>query len=159
MASIDYSVIYSRFYTKVGAYDFLDLSDTQVNDFLCNWLHSSVSKPYIRELFSALSLDDDIMRLTYEMTYPFEEGDDEFVIEVLAQGIAIEWMTPKVRSALNTTNFFGSKEEKVFSPAAHLKTLQDVLTVMKREQRRMIADRGYIRNRYTDGSIALTKET
>ena len=113
MASIDYNVIYSRFYTKVGAYDFLDLSDTQVNDFLCNWLHSSVSKPYIRELFSTLSLDDDIMRLTYEMTYPFEEGDDEFVIEVLAQGVAIEWMTPKVRSALNTMQVFGSKEEKL----------------------------------------------
>ena len=40
-----------------------------------------------------------------------------------------------------------------------MQTLENTLTFMKREQRRMIADRGYIRNRYTDGSIALTKET
>jgi hypothetical protein len=85
--------------------------------------------------------------------------DQEFVIELLALGIAIKWMEPKVKSVLNTSNFYGSKEERTYSPASHLKQLQETFSIMKKEQRRMIADRGYIKNAYTDGEIALTKET
>lgn len=160
MTSIDYNMIYQRFYSKVEAYDFIQLDDTTVNDFLCNWLHSSLSEPYVRQLFSSIIFDDDIMRLSYEMTLENDESmDQEFVIELLALGIAIKWMEPKVKSVLNTSNFYGSKEERTYSPASHLKQLQETLSIMRKEQRRMIADRGYIRNAYTDGDIALTKET
>jgi hypothetical protein len=160
MTSIDYNEIYQRFYTKVEAYDFLNLDEYTVNDFLCNWLHSSLSEPYIRQLFSSVVFDDDIMRLSYEMTNVHnEEMDKDFVIEILALGIAIKWMEPKVKSVLNTSNFYGSKEERTYSPASHLKQLQDTFSVMKKEQRRMIADRGYIKNAYTDGDIPLVKES
>lgn len=160
MTSIDYNEIYQRFYTKVEAYDFLNLDEYTVNDFLCNWLHSSLSEPYIRQLFSSVVFDDDIMRLSYEMTNVHnEEMDRDFVIEILALGIAIKWMEPKVKSVLNTSNFYGSKEERTYSPASHLKQLQDTFSVMKKEQRRMIADRGYIKNAYTDGDIPLVKES
>ena len=160
MTSIDYNEIYQRFYTKVEAYDFLSLDEYTVNDFLCNWLHSSLSEPYIRQLFSSVVFDDDIMRLSYEMTNVHnEEMDRDFVIEILALGIAIKWMEPKVKSVLNTSNFYGSKEERTYSPASHLKQLQDTFSVMKKEQRRMIADRGYIKNAYTDGNIPLVKES
>lgn len=160
MTSIDYNEIYQRFYTKVEAYDFLSLDEYTVNDFLCNWLHSSLSEPYIRQLFSSVNFDDDIMRLSYEMTNVHnEEMDRDFVIEILALGIAIKWMEPKVKSVLNTSNFYGSKEERTYSPASHLKQLQDTFSVMKKEQRRMIADRGYIKNAYTDGNIPLVKES
>lgn len=160
MASIDYNTIYSRFYTKVEAYDFLNLDDTTVNDFLCNWLHSTLSEPYIRQLFSSVVFDDDVMRLSYEMTFDQgEELDQEFVIELLALGMAIKWIEPKMKSVLNTSNFYGSKEERTYSPASHLKQLQETFSSMKKDQRRMIADRGYIRNAYTDGDIPLTKES
>lgn len=160
MASIDYNEIYQRFYSKVEAYDFLKLDDYTVNDFLCNWLHSSLSEPYIRQLFSSIAFDDDVMRLSYEMTNVHgDEMDKEFVIELLALGIAIKWMEPKVKSVLNTSNFYGSKEERTYSPASHLKQLQETFSIMKKEQRRMIADRGYIKNAYTDGDIPLVKET
>ena len=160
MTSIDYNEIYQRFYTKVEAYDFLNLDEYTVNDFLCNWLHSSLSEPYIRQLFSSVVFDDDIMRLSYEMTNVHnEEMDRDFVIEILALGIAIKWMEPKVKSVLNTSNFYGSKEERTYSPASHLKQLQDTFSIMKKEQRRMIADRGYIKNAYTDGDIPLVKES
>lgn len=158
MASIDFRDIYSRFYTKVEAYDFLTLDDYQIEEFLCNWLHASVAKPYVHELFSSVVLEDDVGLLSYEMKYAFDEDTDmEFVTELLALGIGIEWLTPKVFSVVNTSNFFGSKEEKTFSPAAHLKTVQDALKLLKKEQRRIIADRGYLRNSYTDGDVPVVR--
>lgn len=158
MASIDFREIYSRFYTKVEAYDFLTLEDDQIEEFLCNWLHASAAKPYVHELFSSVLFEDDVGIMTFDMSYAYDEDSDvEFVTELLAIGIGIEWMSQKMYSVIHTSNFFGSKEEKTFSPAAHLKSMQEVLKMLKSEQRRLIADRGAMRNLYVDGEIPLVK--
>lgn len=152
MTSIDYNSIYQGFYLRAEAYDFLDLDENTVHEFLCNWLHASIRPPYIRRLFSAITFDDDVMRLTYELKRPEEDEEDkDFVIELLVLGMVIEWLAPKVRSMTNVTNFYGSKEEKTFSPASHLKTLNELLDSLKKERRRMIGDRGYIYNAYVAG--------
>ena len=157
MASIDYNSIYQGFYLRAEAYDFLDLDENEVHEFLCNWLHASIRPPYIRRLFSAITFDDDVMRLTYELKRPEEDEEDkDFVIELLVLGIVIEWLTPKVRSMTNVINFYGSKEEKTFSPASHLKTLNELLDSLKKERRRMIGDRGYIYNAYVAGEDLTT---
>lgn len=157
MTSIDYNSIYQGFYLRAEAYDFLDLNENTVHEFLCNWLHASIRPPYIRRLFSAITFDDDVMRLTYELKRPEEDEEDkDFVIELLVLGMVIEWLTPKVRSMTNVTNFYGSKEEKTFSPASHLKTLNELLDSLKKERRRMIGDRGYIYNAYVAGEDLTT---
>lgn len=152
MASIDYNTVYQGFYLRAEAYDFLELDDNTVHEFLCNWLHASIRPTYIRRLFSSVTFDDDVMRFSYELKRPVEEGEDEdFVTELLVIGLLIEWLSPKVQSMTNITNFYGSKEEKVFSPAAHVKAINDVLSSLKKERRRMIGDRGYVYNAYVSG--------
>ena len=151
MASIDYNMIYQSFYTKVEAFDFLELDENTVQEFLCNWIHASVRPIYIRNIFSSVSFDDDIMRLTYEMRYPREDFEDEdFVIEILALGMGIQWLSPKVNSLVNLRQMYASKEEKYYSQSTHLAELKDLLSSWKKEQRRMIADRGYIHNAYVN---------
>lgn len=157
MASIDYNSIYQGFYLRAEAYDFLDLDENEVHEFLCNWLHASIRPPYIRRLFSAITFDDDVMRLTYELKRPVEEGEDEdFVIELLVIGLLIEWLSPKVQSMTNIMQMYGSKEEKWYSQAQHLSTLQSLLLSLKKERRRMIGDRGYIYNAYVAGEDLTT---
>lgn len=114
MASIDYNTVYQGFYLRAEAYDFLELDDNTVHEFLCNWLHASVRPTYIRRLFSSVTFDDDVMRFSYELKRPVEEGEDEdFVTELLVIGLLIEWLSPKVQSVTNTLQMFGSKEEKL----------------------------------------------
>lgn len=152
MASIDYSAIYQSFYSKVEAFDFLELDDNTVYEFLCNWIHAAVRPVYVRRLFSSISFDDDIMRLTYEMRNPMGESEDEdFVIELLALGIGINWLSPKINSLVNLRSVYASKEEKIFSPAQTLTAYKNLLDSWKKEQRRMIGDRGYIHNAYVNG--------
>lgn len=60
MASIKYEEVYSRFFTKVEAFDLFEenLTDDTRNELLCNWLHSATSYPYVSRLFSSLVLTD-----------------------------------------------------------------------------------------------------
>lgn len=149
MASIKYDEIYSKFYTKVEAYDILDLEKNILNEFLCNWIHSSMQKPYIRRLFSSLKFDDEIMTLTYEMNESIDEDfDKEFVIETASLGMVIEWLEPKIASITNIAQMFGSKEEKFYSEANHLRALIDLKDSLYQKQRKMIRDRGYSWNSY-----------
>lgn len=152
MASLNYSDIYSSLFTKIEAYDFINLSGETLNEFLCNWLHSAVTNPYVRKLFKTVVFDDEIEELSYEMRYVVDdESDKEFVIEVVSLGVAINWLKPKINSITNINQFFGSKDEKWYSAANHLTALRGLLNDFKKQQRRMIADRGYIWNSYLDG--------
>lgn len=152
MASLKYNKVYSRLFTKIEAYDFIELSEDTLNEFLCNWLHSATANPYVRRLFKSFSADDEVQTITYEMKYSIDElTDEEFVVEVLAFGVAISWLEPKVNSITNIAQMFGSKDEKWYSQSAHLSELRGLLDDFRKRQRRMIADRGYAWNTYLDG--------
>lgn len=152
MASLNYDKIYSRLFTKIEAYDFIELSEEMLNEFLCNWLHSASANPYVRRLFSSFIIDDEVQLITYEMKYSVDElSDEEFVIEILALGVVISWLEPKINSISNIAQMFGSKDEKFFSQSQHLSELRGLISDFKKQQRRMIADRGYVWNSYLDG--------
>lgn len=152
MASIKYDEITSSLYSKIEAYDFLDLGTDELHDFLVAWLHTAVSKPYVRKLFSSITLNDEIMVMKYDMKYEVdEETDREFVIEILALGMGIQWLTPKINSTVNINQMFGSKEEKYYSQSSHLTELRSLRKDWVKEQRSMIRDRGYNWNSYLDG--------
>lgn len=152
MTSLNYQKIYSKFFTKVTAYDFLELTNEQANEFLCNWLHSAVRKPYIRRLFKSFTMDDEIQVIKYEMKYEIDnETDEEFIIEIFSLGMVLEWLDPKINSILNISQMFGTKEQKFYAQSNHLSELQSLNSTLYKKQRRMIVDRGYAWNSYIDG--------
>lgn len=152
MASLSYEQVYSRFFTKVTAYDFLELPHEQLDDYLCNWIHSAGAKPYIRRLFNSYRLNDEEHELMFEMDYSTDEDSDkDFILEILSIGMVIEWLEPKISSITNIVQLFGSKEEKFYSQSQHLAELEKLKSSLQKKQRRMIADRGYIWNSYLDG--------
>ena len=152
MTSLSYNTIYSRLFSKIEAYDFIELSEDELNDFLCSWIHSASANPYVRRLFKSFSLDDEIQEIAYEMKYIIDDfSDEEFVIEVLSLGMVVAWLDPKVKSINNIAQMFGSKEEKYYSQSQHISELRSLVNDSKKQQRRMIADRGYAWNSYLDG--------
>lgn len=152
MASLEYNNIYSRLFSKIEAYDFIELPEEELNDFLCNWIHSASANPYVRRLFKTFNLDDELQEISYEMKYSVDDFSDiEFVTEVLSLGVVVAWLEPKINSINNIAQFFGSKEEKFYSQSAHISELRSLVNDSKKQQRRMIADRGYAWNSYLDG--------
>ena len=152
MTSLQFVKIYSRLFSKIEAYDFIELSEADLNELLCDWIHSASANPYVRRLFKTFSLDDEIQEITYEMKYSVDEfADSEFVTEILTLGVVVAWLEPKINSINNIAQIFGSKEEKFFSQSQHISELRALVNDSKKQQRRMITDRGYAWNTYLDG--------
>ena len=152
MAVLNYNDIISYFLPKVEDCDFIKFSIDDFNLFFTQWLHAAVSKPYVRRLFSSISLDDEIMTMNYEMVYSIdEETDKEFVCEILALGVGVQWLSPQINSTINTRQVYASKEEKFYSQSQHLTELRSLKKDWLKEQRGMIRDRGYSWNSYLDG--------
>lgn len=153
MTSITYENVFESFLGKVEDYDFVKMSIDDAYEILTDYLHSVVSQPYVRRLFASLTLDDQVQDIEFEMSYPLDPNyDTDFVIEVLAKGVLVEWLKPQVRgSKLNLKQVFGTKEEKFFSQAQHVSEIRGLLNDTEIELRKLIRDRGYINNEYIDG--------
>lgn len=116
MASLNYDEIYSRFFTKVEAFDFVheEMPDELIAEYMSTWLRSAVSYPNIRKLFSSIVLDEENECFDYELRYEMDEfSDAEFVLEILAYGMLYSWLEPKVRSITNIYQNFTSSEQKL----------------------------------------------
>ena len=152
MTSLNYDKIYSRLFSKIEAYDFIEMPEDDLNELLCDWIHSASANPYVRRLFKTFSLDDEVLEISYEMKYSVDEfSDEEFVTEIFALGVIVSWLEPKVNSINNIAQMFSSKETTFYSQSAHLSELRGLVNDSVKKQRRMIADRGYAWNTYLDG--------
>ena len=154
MASINYDSIYSRFFTKIEAFDFLyeEITEETAAEFMRLWLRSSVAYPYIRRLFSDVLMDDELGLMEYTLRYQIDDfSDEEFVTEVLAYGMVYCWLEPKVKSITNIYQNFTSSEQKWYSQSQHLSELRALATDAEYRIRALIRDRGYLYNTWLDG--------
>lgn len=156
MASIKFEDVYSRFYTKVEAYDLIDERYQEVySEFMCNWLRSAIGYPHIRKVFSEISIDDETETVEYELAYKIDDAlDSEFVVDLLSYGMVYGWVQPKVNSITNVTQFFGTSDEKYFSQAAHLSELRGLRDDTEKKIRALTSSRGFLNNQYLDGNAA-----
>lgn len=154
MTSVEYKEIYSRMFSKIQAYDLIQMGERDASDFLMEWLHSAFARPDIRRLFSTFKFDDDYEEINYEMKYPMEfDYDHEFVIEVIAINAVLRWIEHKTLSITNILQFYGSKEEKFTSQAAHLSQLEALRERLDIEYKRLIGDRNSMWNTYVEDYV------
>ena len=147
---LSYSTLFSRVLNKINDPKELQLNENDLLEIYTERLHSVVGKPRVRRLFSTITLDDEIQEMTFTLNNSVDEDSDtDFVLEVLALGMAIEWLQPQVDSVIHTSVMIGGKEEKKLLD--NHKNMIDRLDNMKREQNKMIRDYGYMYNSYING--------
>lgn len=147
----NYQDIYSRFLIKIRDYEFANLTEADANEMMKEWLRSSLSKPQVRRIMTNLVCDEEIGQMSYDMTSPtaYEEADKDFVEELLATQIIVEWLQPRVKTTtLLNQMVTNSKESKFYSQQAQLAQMQALLTDSKNEVTRMLTDHGFIYNSY-----------
>lgn len=169
-SQIYYKEVYSQFFLKIEGYDIFDknISDEYREALLCSWLHSSIGKPYVNRLFSTVTLSDPYQdedpdtgelidvdgMIEYELNNVIDEdfGDKQFITEVLAYGMALCWLEPKIYSLTNIAQFFGTSDEKFYAQQTHLSELRNLRDDLINHQRSLIRDRGYSNNSYINGT-------
>ncbi len=149
----EYEDIYSRFYLRVEDYNIVGLEKKLVENMMNGWMKSVLSKPYVRRLFATLDNDEDVEQIEYELKFPVsDEEDQDFVEELIATGMTVEWLRPKYNSTLLTSQFFSNSEQKFYSQANHMTELKDMYHRAENDLRKLIRDRGYINNQYLSES-------
>lgn len=147
---LSYSTLFSRVLNKINDPKELQLDTDDLLSIYTERLHSVVGKPRVRRLFSFLTLNDKNQEMTFTLNNSVDEDSDtDFVLEVLALGMAIEWLQPQVDSVIHTSVMIGGKEEKKLLD--NHKNMIDRLDSMKKEQNKMIRDYGYMYNSYING--------
>ena len=143
-----YEEIYSQFYVKQTDPTFYNkYSKDEAYDVMKNWLHSIVAIPYVRKCFSSITLDDELLELTFELVNPVDDfSDNYFVKDILAQGLVICWMQQEIDKIVNLSVVIGGKDEKKILD--NYKNNMARLQELKVQFRKIIRDYGYINNNY-----------
>lgn len=148
---ISYQDIYSRFLQKIDDCELAQLPQVDVYEMMRGWLHSTLSRPYIRSLFSELEFKDDVLAMSCILVRSVDDSaDTEFIIELAAMGMVVEWLEPRVKSTANIAQMFGGKEQKFYAQSTHMAEIRSMLTDTRVELRKMVRDYGYIHNSYIE---------
>ena len=149
MLSVTFDAIYSRFLSKVQAYDLLELGTEECLEQMNEWLKSVKSNPRVRKCFATLTLDDIGKNVSFVLRNPVDNDSDiDFAIELFGIGVALKWVTPKYYSLINTAQFFGTKEQKYYSQSNHMAEIGNMYSQLKLELHKHIASHGYYFNSY-----------
>ena len=143
-----YEEIYSQFYSKeTDPTFFKKYSKDEAYELMRTWLHSIVAIPYVRKCFSTITLDDEILELTFQLKNSIDEDSDNYFIkDVFAQGMVICWMQQQIDNATSLATVIGGKEEKTI--LNNYKNNMARLEELKVQLRKTIRDYGYFNNEY-----------
>ena len=149
MLSVTFDAIYSRFLSKVQAYDLLELATDDCYEQLKEWLMSVKSDSRVRKIFTSLSIDDVSKTVSFTLRNPVDDSSDiDFVIEMFGLGVAWKWIEPKYKTIVNMAQFFGGKEQKMYSQAQHMSELSAMNANARTDLYKYIASHGYYNNSY-----------
>ena len=113
MPSIEYDDVYKRALTKINDLDLANYTEEDFKEYMKEWLHSSISKPYLRKKFSSFSFNDDFEEINFSLVDPVDDDyDSQFVISALAKGLIVNYFPSKLETTANLAVMIGGKEEK-----------------------------------------------
>ncbi len=145
----EFSDIYSRFLLRVKDYEFSGFDENLAQEMMNGWIKATLSRPFVRRIFSSLTVDEDSEMIEFELANPIDDDSDlDFVTEIIVQGMVVNWLSPQYYSVLNTAQFFSNSEQKFYSQANHMSELREMYHNAQVELRKMIRDRGYAWNNY-----------
>ena len=152
MKYIPYSVLSNNMLSMITDYSLLKMCEEDILELQIDWIHSAVSNPRIRKMYSSFSLDDEMIELGFELKNSVDdEYDYNFTVHVLSLGMVIAWLEQKVMSIVNISQMFSGKEENFYSQATHLSEIKGLLSDKKSELSRYIRDHGTYNNSYIGG--------
>ena len=134
-----YEKVYGRFMQKITDFNLVEIDDYSFDSMMHGWLNSAIVR--IRKCEHDLTARDD-------ETQEFQADLSDLEIELLALGMVDAWLSPMLNSTELTLQFIGGKEEKYYSQAQQLATLQNLKKENSLEMNRLHNYYTYTNNSY-----------
>lgn len=140
-----YDAIYNKFLGLVEDFDLMTLDESDAYLMMTEWIGKVLSLPKIRKLFASVSVDEQIQQVTYTLRNPIDdEYDKNFVTSLLANGMVVEWLTPRVYTDKTLRQGVFGKEQKIYAQSTHASSVLNVYNKAKATLEKDYArDQGY----------------
>lgn len=138
--SLSYDVFTEAFIAKVTEYDFIRLSEDDRQIIIDGYLKRALTafkKNCLYDLFT--TADDDKREFNVDIS-----GDDlNEIVEIVSEGMLIQWMKPLVYRQENLENLLNTKDFTVYSPAELLLRIGNAYTKVQKDYLQLIREYSY----------------
>ncbi len=138
--SLSYDVFTEAFIAKVTEYDFIRLSEDDRQIIIDGYLKRALTafkKNCLYDLFT--TADDDKREFNVDIS-----GDDlDEIVEIVSEGMLIQWMKPLVYRQENLENLLNTKDFTVYSPAELLLRIGNAYTKVQKDYLQLIREYSY----------------
>lgn len=114
--TIPYDAFTGAFLGKISEYDFLQMNDEDRQDAVDGYMKRVMSNSLFKKVckYDFIGCADDETRV---FTLSIDEGDVDELIELVADGMLIQWMKPYVYQQELLHNQMNTRDYSVYSPA------------------------------------------
>lgn len=138
--SLSYDVFTEAFIAKVTEYDFIRLSEDDRQIIIDGYLKRALTafkKNCLYDLFT--TADDDKREFNVDIS-----GDDlDEIVEIVSEGMLIQWMKPLVYRQENLEDLLNTKDFTVYSPAELLLRIGNAYTKVQKDYLQLIREYSY----------------
>lgn len=140
-----YAEIFNAALAKISDPALVQWPEEDLSNELYNWLRSAIAKlPQLR----AETTERDAFDPQNTETLGFAVQLSDVAKEVLALGMAREWLSPQIASTTITWQSYSKSEG--YSQANHLKQLMELDEKYRVEIKKLLRDNTYVTNEYLD---------
>lgn len=137
-----YSKVRLKFMEKISDYNISEYIDSEKDEMIDGYMISSCA--HFDKCKVDLSDRDEVIE-------QFNGDLTDKIIEIIVEGMIVEWLKPKVLHTDNLSNFLNTKELSLASaPANILKEVKDTLKMSRGEFKRLIREYGYDNNNLSE---------
>ena len=126
--------VFDSFLSKINTYEFLKLSEQELNIDLSQNLRSALAKCIgFKDIIGDYVLDE------------FNRVLTDLEIEIISYWMVFNWITPKINNIELLKQSLSSKDYQIYSQANHLKELLDLKNDAKTEAHYWMNRYGYLK--------------
>lgn len=141
MPTIDYESIYKRSLSRMKDTGLAQYDELDFYDILKEWLSSAMADPLLRKKFDKFINDEEEETIEFELAYKTDDMyDTTFVINILAQGLVLNYFAHKLEDDSYLNAIVYGKEEKWKD---NYKNAQARLEDLTRKYYRELSQHGY----------------
>lgn len=138
--SLSYDVFTAAFLAKVTEYDFIRLSEDNRQAIIDGYLKRALTAFKKNCLYDLFTTADDDKR---EFNVDISDGDLDEIVEIVSEGMLIQWMKPLVYRQENLENLLNTKDFTVYSPAELLLRIGNAYTKVQKDYLQLIREYSY----------------
>ena len=138
--SVPYDRFTEVFLSKVTEYEFINLKDLERNNLIDGYMKRAIASFKNVCKYDLSTTGDDILR---EFNVEIDNGDLDEIIDIVSEGMLVQWMKPYTYKQENLENVLNTKDFTTYSPSELLMRIGNAYTATQKNFTNMMREYSY----------------